>query len=91
MTGVPWELEGLPGGKKHWAMKPKDRKLDTIDEWLANNDGTPYAPEYMRRDTATSAANLTKDGKEGGNANVNKVQKGQINALAKMLSALRHT
>jgi len=104
MTGVPWELDQLPRGqypnpvgdifgvppqRKPRTRKAKDPKLDTINERPANNGGIPRPPEHMRRDAATSTTDLTGDGKEEGSENVKKVQKGQIQVLAKMLSALR--
>jgi len=104
MTGVPWELDQLPRGqypnpvgdifgsppqRKPRTRKAKDPKLDTINERPANNGGVPRVPENLRRDAATSTTDLTGDGKEEGSENVKKVQKGQIQVLAKMLSALR--
>ncbi|KAF4598404.1 hypothetical protein EYR38_006806 [Pleurotus pulmonarius] len=101
MTGVPWELNELPRGlhpnpvgdifgsppvRKQRTRKPKDLKLDTINERVP----AQRSPEYPRRDASTSTTDLTstynvKDDADG----PKKVQKGQINTLAKMLSALR--
>lgn len=93
MNGVPWELDLLPRGqcpdpspalpRKQRTRKPKDTKLDTITE----------RPPGLRKDAMTSTSDLTaangskEDGETSGG--VKKVHKGQINALAKMLSALR--
>ena len=89
---------GGPPVRKRRANKPKDLTLDTI------NERPPHArsPLAQRQDAATSTTDLDHiggRGGEGGNrerdgGDVNdgsprKVQKGQINALAKMLSALR--
>lgn len=104
MSGVPWELDqlprqhhpnpvgdifGQPPQRKARTRKPKDPKLDTICE-------RPGAPQkhavHQRRDAATSTTDLdgVREVNETGNDGVpRKVQKGQINALAKMLSALR--
>lgn len=87
MNGIPWELDQLPRGQPSSirARKTKDPKLYTMNEWLANNSGIARTPEYMRRDTAASNFNLTGDEKEGGNVNVNKARRDQLNALAKVL------
>ncbi|KAF8134617.1 hypothetical protein EV363DRAFT_1397010 [Boletus edulis] len=104
MSGVPWELDqlprqqhsnpvgdifGQPPQRKPRTRKPKDPKLDTISE-------RPGAPQkhvvHLRRDAATSTTDLDglRENSETGTEGVpKKVQKGQINALAKMLSALR--
>ncbi|PPQ89493.1 hypothetical protein CVT25_012165 [Psilocybe cyanescens] len=104
MDGVPWELDQLPRGqhpnpvgdifgsppvRKQRTRKPKDLKLDTITERPAIPTTAQKSPG-MRRDASTSTTDLT--GLAGGKEDVEgvkKVQKGQINALAKMLSALR--
>jgi hypothetical protein len=105
MNGVPWELDELPRGqhpnpvgdifgappvRKARTRKPKDLRLDTITERPPGSAGGRKSPENVRRDASTSTTDL------GGQAvnrddgeNVKKVQKGQITALAKMLSALR--
>lgn len=101
MDGVPWELDELPRGqhpnpvgdifgsppppRKQRTRKPKDVKLDTINERPAA--GVPKMAESQRRDASTSTTDLDGLGSDG--EGVRKVQKGQINALAKMLSALR--
>lgn len=104
MSGVPWELDQLPRGqypnpvgdifgsppqRKPRTRKTKDPKLDTINERPGQSGGIPRAPENLRRDASTSTTDLAGNGREDGSENVKKVQKGQINALAKMLSALR--
>lgn len=104
MNGVPWELDQLPRGqfpnpvgdifgsppvRKQRTRKPKDQKLDTITE-RPPNFVAQKSPE-LRRDASTSTTDLggLSNGKDEGADGVKKVQKGQINALAKMLSALR--
>jgi len=104
MDGVPWELDQLPRGqhpnpvgdifgsppvRKQRTRKPKDLKLDTITERPAGPSSSQKSPE-LRRDASTSTTDLggLSGGKDDGEG-VKKVQKGQINALAKMLSALR--
>ncbi|KAG9316689.1 kinase-like protein [Chiua virens] len=104
MSGVPWELDqlprqlhpnpvgdifGQPPQRKPRTRKPKDPKLDTISE-------RPGALQkhaiHQRRDAATSTTDLDgvrETGETGNDGAPKKVQKGQINALAKMLSALR--
>jgi len=100
MSGVPWELAQLPRAQypnnpvgdifgSPPQRKPrtrKDRKLDTINERPGRDAGISRGFENLRRDASTSTTDLP--GSEGGE-NVKKVQRGQINALAKMLSALR--
>lgn len=105
MNGVPWELNqlprqqhshpmddifGSPPVRKQRTRKPKDVKLDTISE-RPGQVAARKLPEFQRRDASTSTTDLSyvgKDGKDEGDGS-KKVQKGQINALAKMLSALR--
>ncbi|KAH0827938.1 Pkinase-domain-containing protein [Lanmaoa asiatica] len=104
MSGVPWELDqfprqlhsnpvgdifGQPPQRKPRTRKPKDPKLDTICE---RSGAPPKQPVHQRRDAATSTTDLdgVREVSETGSDGVpKKVQKGQINALAKMLSALR--
>lgn len=101
MNGVPWELDQLPRGqhpnpvgdifgappvRKQRTKKAKDPKLDTITE-RASNLAPGKSSEAQRRDASTSTTDLG-GGKDEGDG-VKKVQKGQITALAKMLSALR--
>ncbi|KAI0930605.1 hypothetical protein AcV5_007273 [Taiwanofungus camphoratus] len=103
VTGTPWELyqlprqmypnpdavqySGPPVRNKRRGPKPKDPALDTISE-------RPYQkPVAQRMDAMTSTTDLDRDGSESRegdhDGSPRKVQKGQINALAKMLSALR--
>jgi len=96
LTGVPWELGQLPRGQHPnpvgdiFGGPPvriqrvrKDVKLDTISE--RPGSATQKPPVSQRHDASTSTTDL-HDGESDG---PKKVQKGQINALAKMLSALR--
>lgn len=86
---------GSPPVRKRRANKPKDLTLDTINERPQH----PKSPLGQRQDAATSTTDLDHVGRgdgskerEGGDSHdgtPRKVQKGQINALAKMLSALR--
>ena len=84
---------GGPPVRKRRANKPKDITLDTINERPQHSK----SPLGQRQDAATSATELDRvDGgsrdREAGDPHEEsprKVQKGQINALAKMLSALR--
>ena len=86
------DIFGSPPVRKQRTRKPpKDLKLDTITERPLGPASSQKSPEHLR-DASTSttdldggAPNNCKDDGEG----VKKVQKGQINALAKMLSALR--
>ncbi|KAG6844416.1 hypothetical protein H0H87_007071 [Tephrocybe sp. NHM501043] len=104
MDGVPWELDQLPRGqhpkpvgdifgsppvRKQRTKKTKDLKLDTITE-RPQNAAAGKSLEAQRRDASTSTTDLggLANGKDEGDG-AKKVQKGQINALAKMLSALR--
>jgi len=111
MDGVPWELDELPRAqhpnpvgdifgkppvRKHRTRKPKDIKLDTINERpLASAGASKKSPEFIRQDAATSTTDLGglssrgSFGSDDGEWPNKKVQRGQINALAKMLSALR--
>jgi len=103
MDGVPWELGQLPRGqypdpvgdifgsppvrKQRTRKSPKDLKLDTITE-RPTGQGGQKSPEQLRRDASTSTTDLG-NGVTADVDGVKKVQKGQIHALAKMLSALR--
>jgi hypothetical protein len=104
MDGVPWELDQLPRGqypnpvgdifgsppvhKQRTRKSPKDSMLDTITERPTTLGHR--SPEYLRRDASTSTTDLANGVGPAADADgVKKVQKGQINALAKMLSALR--
>ncbi|CAK5265705.1 unnamed protein product [Mycena citricolor] len=92
ITGIPWELYQLPRGQyageqdisgsppgRQRARKPKDPRLGTIAEKLPAPG--QKSPEAM----SSSDLSIEEDGFDG----PKKVQKGQINTLAKMLSALR--
>ncbi|KAG6820525.1 hypothetical protein H0H93_015998 [Arthromyces matolae] len=104
MDGVPWELDELPRGqhpkpvgdifgsppaRKQRTKKGKDVKLDTITE-RPQNAAAGKLLGASRRDASTSTTDLDGlgNGKDEGEG-MKKVQRGQINALAKMLSALR--
>ena len=91
---------GGPPVRKRRANKPKDLTLDTITERPPHQK----SPLGQRQDAATSTTDLDhvgrggggdsarereRDGSESHDGSPRKVQKGQINALAKMLSALR--
>ncbi|PCH43574.1 hypothetical protein WOLCODRAFT_90362 [Wolfiporia cocos MD-104 SS10] len=102
VTGTPWELSEMPRqlhndphfkyssppARARRATKSKDPMLDTISE-------RPHQkPVAQRMDAATSTTDLSRADRDAGgdgdhDGNPRKVQKGQINALAKMLSALR--
>ena len=102
MTGVPWELDEVPRGqypyphgeifgsspqpRKQRPRKQKDPRLDTINERPTGHK----AAEYQRRDASTSTTDLGRlsTGKDD-SEQTKRLPKGQINALAKMLSALR--
>jgi len=72
--------------RKVRARKPKESNLGTISERPAMPQKAPIQP---RRDAATSTTDLDGVRDDGEGDRPQKVQKGQINALAKMLSALR--
>jgi len=87
------DIFGSPPVRKQRTRKQpqKDLKLDTITERPTGLASSQKSPDNLRRDASTSTTDLGLPGakddvSEGG---VKKVQKGQINALAKMLSALR--
>jgi hypothetical protein len=101
MDHMPWVLNELPRNqhsnpdifgsppvrKQRTRKSPKDLKLDTITERPIAH-GQRSSPEHLRRDASTSTTDLG-NGFTVDADGVKKVQKGQINALAKMLSALR--
>jgi len=105
MDGVPLELTELPRGqrlepdyhgaapRKQRSRKPKELSLGTICERPAHS-AIPHqkSPGYIGRDASASNADLnsalSSTSSQDGDG-PKKVQKGQINALAKMLSALR--
>jgi len=88
---------GSPPPRKQRSKKtPKDNKLDTISERIPNTVGSKSVSDLHRKDAMTSTSDLTgaassskDDVESNGSGGAKKVQKGQINALAKMLSALR--
>lgn len=88
------DIFGSPPVRKQRTRKPpKDLKLDTITERPSNPPPVTQKMPEMRRDASTSTTDLvgvcqSANGKDDADG-VKKVQKGQINALAKMLSALR--
>ncbi|KAJ7668422.1 hypothetical protein DFH06DRAFT_982908 [Mycena polygramma] len=101
MNGVPWELDQLPRGqypnpvgdifgsppvRQPRTRKPKDLQLGTIVE---RPPASQKSPEFQRRDAATSTTDLSGSPREEDGDGPKKVPKAQINALAKMLSALR--
>ncbi|KAJ7497094.1 hypothetical protein FB451DRAFT_1120275 [Mycena latifolia] len=101
MNGVPWELDQLPRGqypnpvgdifgsppvRQPRTRKPKDLQLGTIAE---RPPASQKSPELQRRDAATSTTDLSGSPREEDGEGPKKVPKAQINALAKMLSALR--
>ena len=77
-----------PARKQRTRKSPKDLKLDTITE-RPTAHGQRSSPENLRRDASTSTTDLGNGLSNTDADGVRKVQKGQINALAKMLSALR--
>lgn len=100
LDGVPWELNQVPRGqhpnpdfgkppvRKARTRKPKDLKLGTINE----RPPADKQPEFPRQDASTSTTDLSSTRASTGDDSDwhnKKVQRGQINALAKMLSALR--
>ncbi|KAK2467823.1 hypothetical protein APHAL10511_000118 [Amanita phalloides] len=95
MNGIPWELGQVPRNgdqslsppqPRKQRTKKKDNTLDTITERPA---GLKVA-EYQKRDASTSTGDLGRlSGGKDDSEQIKRVQKGQINALAKMLSALR--
>ncbi|KAA1472792.1 kinase-like protein [Dentipellis sp. KUC8613] len=81
---------GEPPNRKPRTRKPKAQAqgLGTIDE---RPGGTPQRRLFVedRADASTSTTDLGADSDGADGSSPKKVQKGQINALAKMLSALR--
>ncbi|KAJ6558536.1 hypothetical protein DFH09DRAFT_1262168 [Mycena vulgaris] len=101
MNGVPWELDQLPRGqypnpvgdifgsppvRQPRTRKPKDLQLGTIVE---RPPASQKSPELQRQDAATSTTDLSGSPRDEDGEGPKKVPKAQINALAKMLSALR--
>ena len=83
-----------PPGRKR-AQKPKTSGLDTISEQPKGNvqssQHPPATQAPVRMDASTSTTDLSRTAGDADedSSSPRKVQKGQINALAKMLSALR--
>lgn len=91
-----------PPGRKR-AQKPKNSNLDTISERPGpyppqSAQHPPATQPAVRMDASTSTTDLSHtagpsdadtEDSHGSASSPRKVQKGQINALAKMLSALR--
>ena len=103
MEGHSWELSEVPRGQyidpesmtfssppqRKRAQKPKNASnLDTISERpIPSSSGAASRPEASLSNTDLNSG--ASDDGEGSPGSPRKVQKGQINALAKMLSALR--
>ncbi|KAI0093165.1 hypothetical protein BDY19DRAFT_989831 [Irpex rosettiformis] len=102
VDGHSWELSEVPRGQyidpenmtfspppqRKRAQKPKNASnLDTISERPVPLASSSSKPEASMSNTDLNSA-ASEDG-EGSPGSPRKVQKGQINALAKMLSALR--
>lgn len=95
MSGVPLEATQMPrnpGPPKRRGPRAPDSTLGTISE------RPQQKPSPLRMDAATSTTDLSRvprDGERDGSSegdrdgNPRKVQKGQINTLAKLLSAMR--
>jgi len=101
MEGEPWELSELPRQmyinpeQVKFSPPPPTRKPPRKQHKNTSNlDTISERPNVQpRMDASTSTTDLDRaggssEGEEGSSA-PRKVQKGQINALAKMLSALR--
>ncbi|KAJ7128907.1 hypothetical protein C8R43DRAFT_1026320 [Mycena crocata] len=85
------DIFGAPPVRQPRTRKPKDLPLGTIAE-RPPVPASQKSPEFQRRDAATSTTDLSGSGsprEEEGGEGPKKVPKAQINALAKMLSALR--
>lgn len=91
---------GQPPPRKRRAPKGKESKLDGVTKLGTIDEGQgpyPKSPLSQRSDAATSTTDLDRVARDREAAlledelgtSPRKVQKGQINALAKMLSALR--
>jgi serine/threonine protein kinase len=103
MNGVPWELDQLPRGqypdpvgdifgsppvRQPRTRKPKDLQLGTIAE---RPPAPQKSPDFQRREAVKSTSDLSipESPRDEDGDGPKKVPKAQINALAKMLSALR--
>jgi len=81
-----------PPTRQARTRKPKDLQLGTIAERTPAAQLSPVvqkSPEFPRQDAATSTTDLHGSPREEEGDGPKKVPKAQINALAKMLSALR--
>lgn len=88
------EYHGGAPPRKQRSRKPKELSLGTISERPANSSNPHQrSPGFVGRDANASSADLnsalSSASSQGDGDGPKKVQKGQINALAKMLSALR--
>lgn len=86
------ETSGPP--RKQRSRKPKELSLGTINERAPiHSASSQRSPGYGGREAGASTADLSStmsnSSSQGDSDGPKKVQKGQINALAKMLSALR--
>jgi hypothetical protein len=92
MNGIPWEVNQQPR-QQPWKAEVDDASGDRparkarTRRAQAGLGPIAEAPPAQRSDAATSTTDLGALDDDGGRPQ--KVQKGQINALAKMLSALR--
>ncbi|KAE9408551.1 kinase-like protein [Gymnopus androsaceus JB14] len=82
------------GPRKQRSRKPKELSLGTINERPAlHSASSQKSPGFGGREAGASTADLSStvsnSSSQGDSDGPKKVQKGQINALAKMLSALR--
>jgi len=86
------ETSGPP--RKQRSRKPKELSLGTINERAPiHSASSQRSPGFGGREAGASTADLSStmsnSSSQGDSDGPKKVQKGQINALAKMLSALR--
>jgi serine/threonine protein kinase len=100
LDGIPPELGDLPRGQrldpsrtKQRSRKPKELSLGTISERPPLSADNQRSSGSVGRDAGASTADLNSalsiSSSQSEGEGPKKVQKGQINALAKMLSALR--
>ena len=79
--------------RKQRSRKPKELSLGTISERPPHSANSQRSPGFVGRDAGASSSDLNSalstSSSQGDGDGPKKVQKGQINALAKMLSALR--
>jgi hypothetical protein len=88
----PGDSANVPPRKQR-SRKPKELSLGTISERPPHSANNQRSPGYIGRDARASNGDLnsalSSSSSQGEGDGPKKVQKGQINALAKMLSALR--